>query len=246
MKALLLLGVLVATCAVAQDAAVPSPSFEVATIRPAQPGSGAEGHWSPPGIGRFDVHSMPLAFLIRMAYGVDDDQIAGKPAWLETDLYDVAAKPEAGVALSREELKPLLQDLLRQRFHLAAHTSSAEVKGFVLLVAKGGPKLVPTKGEKWPGFRVDVSPGKLRGINWSMPILATMLKEPVGLPVADRTGVAGSYDIDLTFAPDMDQELTLPSIFTALQERLGLRLEPQKVSVAIVVIDHLDKVPTGN
>jgi len=145
-----------------------------------------------------------------------------------------------------EELKPLLQDLLEQRFHLQTHTESKLAKGYALVVAKGGPKLVPTKGDRWPGFRVHDVPGNLQGINWSMQNLAKSLQHGAGLPVVDKTGLAGSYDFHLVYASDIAKDSTLPSIFTALQEQLGLKLEEQKVPVDVVAIDHVDRVPTEN
>jgi uncharacterized protein (TIGR03435 family) len=197
----------------------PQPPFETATIKPTLPSERVNGPWSPPGIGRFSAHSLTLQFLIQMAYGVDADQISGKPSWLDSDFYDIEAKPEEGIKLSRDELKPRLQNLLAERFHLATHFETKMVRGYALVVAKGGPKLQPTKGDHFPGFRVNSVPGNLEGFNWSMPYLAAMLQHVTSLPVADRTGIAGSYDIKLQFAPelapDIDQDSALPSVFTA-------------------------------
>jgi uncharacterized protein (TIGR03435 family) len=222
------------------------PSFEVATIRQTPPGNQENGFWTPPGVGLFTAHSVSLAFLIQIAFGVDGNQISGSPKWLDSDLFDVAAKPENGILLSREELRPRLQNLLQQRFHLATHFDTKMVRGYALVAAQGGPKLKATAGDRLPGFRIYVGPGRLEGINWSMPYLAAMLQKPAGLPVADKTGIAGSYDIKLEFAPDIETDSPLPSLFTALRERLGLELKAQKVSVQILVIDHLDRVPTDN
>jgi uncharacterized protein (TIGR03435 family) len=202
--------------------------------------------WSLPGVGRFTANSVSLDFLIQMAFGVDGNQITGKPGWLDSDFFDVVAKPEAGVSLTREELRPRLQSLLQQRFHLATHYETKMMRGYALVVAKGGPKLKPTTGERFPGFRVHVGPGRIEGINWSMPYLASMLQRPAGLPVVDETGVAGSYDIKLEFAPDIEEVSILPSLFTALREVLGLELKAQKVPVQVLVIDHVDRVPTDN
>jgi uncharacterized protein (TIGR03435 family) len=84
------------------------------------------------------------------------------------------------------------------------------------------------------------------GVNWSMSNLAAQLERPAGLPVVDKTGLTGSYDIKFDYAPDVGKESSLPSLFTALQETLGLRLEQQKVPVDFVVIDRVDRVPTEN
>jgi len=227
-------------------AAPPQPSFDAATIKPTPSPDPGRGYWSPPGIGRFFARSLSLQYLIQMAYGVEADQIAGKPSWLDSDFYDVEAKPEEGTKLSRDELKPRLQNLLAERFHLAAHFETRMVRGYALVVAKGGPKLQPTKGDHFPGYRISTGAGHLDGFNWSMPYLATMLQRVTGLRVADQTGISGSYDIKLEFAPDNVPDSTLPSVFTMLRETLGLELKPQPVPVRFLVIDHVDRTPAPN
>lgn len=230
----------------APPAAAPHPSFEAATIKPAASADPANGYWSRPGVGRFFAHSLSVEYLIQLAYDVEADQIAGKPTWLDSDFYDVDAKPEEGIKLSRDELKPRLQNLLAERFHLATHYETKMVRGYALVVAKGGAKLQPTKGDHFPGFRLTTSPGHLEGLNWSMPYLAEMLQHATNIPVADQTGIDGSYDIKLRFAPDMDQGSALPSLFTALRETLGLELKRQQVSIQVLVIDHIDRTPVAN
>lgn len=222
------------------------PSFEVATIKPTSPTERGNGYWSLPGIGRFSAHSVSLQFLIQMAFGVEADQISGKPSWLDSDFYDVEAKPEEGIELSREELKSRLQNLLIERFHLAAHFETKMVRGYALVAAKGGPKLQLTKGDHFPGFRVHTGAGHLEGLNWSMPFLATMLQRVTGLKVADQTGITGSYDIKLEFAPELQTDSSSPSLFTALRETLGLELKAQQVPMQVLVIGHVDRTPGGN
>jgi uncharacterized protein (TIGR03435 family) len=224
----------------------PSRSFEVAAIRPAPPETRGEGSWSLPNTGEFHVKSLPLSFLIQLAYNLDAKQIAGKPAWLDSELYDIQAKPEGGIALTREQLRPLLQNLLEQRFHLAAHHETKLVSGYALVLVKSGSKLVPTKGGVTPNFRDNVSPGNLKGRNWSTQFLAQTLIPAAGLPVIDRTGLTGSYDLALEYAPGLVPDSPLPSLFVALRETLGLKLESQKVSVEILVIDHIDRTPAEN
>jgi uncharacterized protein (TIGR03435 family) len=236
---------LVAVLAVPVCGAQAKPSFEVATIRVSNAPAN-EGSWSPPGIGKFNAHNLTLALLIHLAYGVDDKQIANKPAWLEADRFDVTAKPAVGVALSREELRPRLQALLEERFHLVTHTEMRPMPGYALTVAKGGAKLQATKGAAFPNFRVNVSGGEMNGLNWSMPFLASMLQEPAGRPVVDKTGLSGGYDIKMEFSSDASADNALPSIFTALQESLGLKLEPEKIPVEVLVIDHVERTPMEN
>jgi uncharacterized protein (TIGR03435 family) len=227
----------------------PSPSFEVASIRPAPPQTDPNtGHWNYPGTGRFNATHLPLTMLIQLAYDVDGSQIANKPGWLDTSLYDIDAKAEAGVPLTRDELKPRLQDLLRERFHLVVHIESRSLHGYALVAAKGGAHLVPTKAEHFPGYRAgDVRAGQMRGANWSMAQLAKYLTAPAGFPVVDETGIAGSYDIGFSFNPKPeDTSSNLPALGEALKEATGLMLKEQRVPVETIVIDSVDKVPTEN
>lgn len=246
--AALLAGVVAAPFVFAQSpaAAAAQASFEAATIKPTPNPDPGQGYWSLPGIGRFSAHCVSIQFLVQMGFGVEADQISGKPSWLDSDFYDVEAKPEEGIKLSRDELKPRLQSLLAERFHLAAHFEAKMVRGYTLVVAKGGPKLQPTKGSRFPNRRTDTSAGHLEGLNWSMPFLATMLQRATKIPVADQTGITGSYDIKLRFAPELEQDSTLPSVFTALRETLGLELKAQQIPQQVLVIDHIDRVPAAN
>lgn len=230
----------------AQGARPPDASFEVATIRETPPNEVGDSRWSPPGVGRFDADHVTLGFLIHLAYGVDENEIAGKPKWFDSTHYDLAAKPEDGIRLTREQLQPMLRNLLQQRFHLATHFETRMERGYALVTAKGGPKLEKTAGGKPPGFRILVAPGDLQGVNWSMPWLAAMLQQVMQEPVADETGLAGSYDVNLHFAPDVETESALPSVFTAVKETLGLELKARRVPVQWLVIDHVEEMPTAN
>ena len=222
------------------------PAFEVATIKPAAPADPNTGSWSLPGTGRFTATNVSLALLIQLAYGIDSSQIANPPTWLDSTYFDLNAKPEDGIALTREELRPRLQDLLHQRFHLVAHTETRPGHGYALLVAKGGAHLTPTKADHFPGFRTNVSPGQMSGFNWSMPILAKYLTSAAGFPVVDQTSLAGSYDIAFSYAANPDTDTTLPPLDAALKQATGLLLKPQKVPVENLVIDSIDKTPTAN
>jgi len=222
------------------------PAFEVATIKPTAPGEQGGGVWSPPGIGRYWAKSVSLEFLIQTAFNVDPNQIEGSPSWLSSDYFDVEAKPEEGVPLSREQLRPRLQELLQSRFHLATHYETRMKPGFALVILKGGPKLQRTSGDRPPGYRVYVGPGRLEGMNWTMTYLASILERPSGRPVADETGISGSYDIRVEYARDMEADSSLPSLFTALKESLGLELKAKQIPVQVLVIDHVDRVPTAD
>lgn len=228
-------------------AQTPHPTFEVATVKraPAQADPNT-GSWSPPNIGRFSATHVTLSLFIQLAYGVDKSQIANQPGWLDTNLYDIVAKPEDGVLLSRDELKPRLQDLLHQRFHLVIHTETRNAHAYALVSAKGGPHLSPTKADHFPGFRINVSPGEMRGLNWSMPILAKYLTSAADFPVVDQTGLTGSYDIGFSYEPNSTADSTLSPLSVALKEATGLMLKPQMVPVETIIIDSAEQIPTEN
>ncbi len=232
---------LVSTICSAQSA----PAFEVASVRASHADS-EDGYWSVPNTGSFSAHNLSLERLIMLAYGIDANQIDNKPAWLGIDRFDISAKPETGIALDREQLKPRLRALLQERFHLATHLETRPVSGYALVVAKTGSRLQPTKGSPFPDYRLSVNDKQLHGLNWSTAFLAAQLQHPAGRPVVDRTGLSGRYDVAIDFSPDASAEDSQPSLFAALQQTLGLKLEAQKVPVEVLIIDHVDRTPAEN
>jgi uncharacterized protein (TIGR03435 family) len=222
------------------------PALEVATVRPNPPHDVCDSVWSKPGIGSFSAHCVKLPFLIHMAFGIDESQIENQEKWMDSETFDVEVKPSGNIFLTREQLEPVLQQLLKDRFHLVMHREIVTRKGYALVCARKGPKLRQSKSDKPPGFRVYVGPGRLEGLNWSMSYLASLLQNPAGLPVVDKTRLKGAYDINLQFAPGLEQESSLPSLFTALRESLGLELRSEIVAVPVLAIDHIDKTPTAN
>jgi uncharacterized protein (TIGR03435 family) len=229
----------------AQPQATPPPqlTFEVATVRPSPPNHGYTSI-SPFGSERFTAANASLSYLIQLAYSIDArDQLSGAPDWLDSEFFDVNAKAADRAHLSYEQLQPFLQHLLQQRFHLVAHRETRNLPGYLLLVVpKGEPKLHITKGGAPYGY---IFSGKLRLQNSDIDAFAGALVSPVGRPVVNKTGIQGNYDIKLDYAEGVTDS-PLPSIFTAIQEQLGLKLESQKVPVQMLVIDHIDKTPTEN
>lgn len=231
----------------AADAPSKPPAFEVASIRAVS---------SHPledlvrGIGLYSMSAFPanlftarnatLTILIGTAYGISSDQLSGKPDWLDSQQYDVNAKIEGDTSLTREQMQPLLQ----QRFGLTIHRENKDAQGYALVVAKGGAKLHPSKEGMQPHGQL--VPNGLQFWSCDPGVLASVLAGPAGRPVVDKTGIKGKYDVKLDFAPATDPNSNLPSIFTALQEQLGLKLEPQRVPVTVFVIDHVNRIPTEN
>ena len=220
-----------------------APTFEVASVRLVPANKRGLTSISAPGAEFFSAHNVSIAVLIEMALSVNDYQISGKPSWFDSELYDVAAKPEGHAGLTNDQLKPMLQQLLQQRFRLSYHRATKPFSGYALVIAKGGMKLQRAKGASQQAY---ILPDGLRGQNMPIEVLASMLSRPLGRPVIDRTGLKGNFDIQIRYAPNGTTDSSLPSVFRAVEEDLGLKLEAQKVPVEMLVIDHLERVPTEN
>ena len=230
--------------AIAQPPATPLPSFEAASVK-LRPQNDAGMSISPYGTNRFTMTNTTLPPVIQLAFDdIPDTQILGQPNWMDAERYDVIAKAEDGVILTRERLRPRLQRLLAERFKLATHWNTKEAQGYALLVAKGGPRLKPAAPET--EGRGMVYFGQLFSASASLETLAGLLSLAIHRPVINKTSIEGNYEIDLHYARDDDTNPSLPSIFTVLQEQLGLKLETQKISLKILVIDHVERVPTEN
>ncbi len=178
-----------------------------------------------------------------MAFGVAEADIVGAPGWVESQHYDLSVKAAGDAKLTYEQLKAPMQALLKERFQLATHRGSKEVAGYALVSATGGAKLKESKGKTSQPI---ILPDRLQGSGVPTAALAGMLARVVHRPVVDKTGLAGLYEIKLSYAPENATDTALPSVFTAVQQQLGLKLEPQKVTVETLVIDHLEKIPVEN
>lgn len=218
-----------------------SAEFEVASVRPVPPNQQGITSISPWGSDLFIARNVQLRLLINLAYNVDDRNIEGLSDRLGSRMFDVEARVGGQQKLSYEQMQPLLQNLLRERFHLAVHRASREEKGYALVVAKGGAKLKPGTGTGGP---ISILPTGLWGSGVTMETLAGVLSRPLGSPVQDRTGLRGAYEVRLQYRTLDADDSSLPSIFTALQEQLGLKVVAAKVPVAILVVDHVDAEPT--
>ena len=232
-----------------QNKAVKPARFEVASVRlmtdrDKLPMTEQMYYMSPSGAALFTVRNVTLSNLIYFAFHLaDPDQIAEKPAWFDSTYYEIAARPEGDAALSYDQLQPPLQQLLQERFHLSYHRETKSFKGYALVVAKDGAKLTPTKGASAHAYFMDT---KFDAANEPLSVLAFVLSVSLGEHVVDQTRLNGNYDVKLNFAPIDGTESSLPSIFTALEEQLGLKLVREQVPVEMFVIDHVDKEPTEN
>ncbi len=214
--------------------------FELASVRAAP--AGGMTSISPPGSRGFTAKNTTMQILISLATGVDSERVTG-PSWIEAQQYDVTARAEGNPSLNYQQLRAPLLKLLRDRFQLAFHTGTKEASGFALIAAKGGPKLQPSKGGE-PHAYILKTGLDLRGA--TLDVLAGTLSHPGGKPVVNETGIAGSYDIQLKYAPPESVNSSLPSLFTALQEQLGLQLVSRKVPVTTVIVDRVERTPAEN
>ncbi len=252
----------------------PLPSFEVATIKPGQPGATGIRSFGPKGVDRFLAMDVTVKDLIYFAYTIDDDrQVVGLSGWMISRRYDIDAKVgDAEVAamsklpLSYNPYRFMQQALLADRFKLKVHFETRELPIYVLVVAKGGPKLKasemnpanPAEPLK-PGF-LRQEPGGAAAVDATTGMLAEVLEKQGevgnmpngrGRMVVDKTNLSGLYDWTLHWTPWQEpssgelSDSKGPSLFTALQEQLGLKLEPAKGKVDVVVIDHIDR-PSEN
>ena len=164
---------------------------------------------------------------------------------MDSQRFDINAKVDGTV--KSEELRLMLQSLLAERFQLKAHREQKEMSGYALLAAKGGFKLKPAVGE---GSSINSNRGgkqaKAACKHVSMSGLAEFLSGQVDLQVIDQSGIPDAYDFTLEWSPEQNSEDAGPSIFTALNDQLGLRLERRKLPVSILVVDSIGKTPTEN
>ena len=229
--------------ALAQTPAV-SPSFEAPTIKRSTLSEGTDNDTTP---GRLHLQGM-LRSIIGIAYSVRKDQIEGGPSWIDDDHYEINAKSET--AAQGPELRTMLQTLLAQRFSLRFHRTSKTAMGYALVIGSGGLKM----SEVAAGDSHSTSGGRglLKGTNVTIARLADRLSNLLGEPVVDDSGNPGFFDFTLIWSPEKTNPSTLasttdtdsgPSIFTALQEQLGLKLERRRVPLEILVIDSA-KTPT--
>jgi uncharacterized protein (TIGR03435 family) len=193
------------------------------------------------------------------AYSVKQHQISG-PQWMNTTGFNIVAKLPPGV--TKEQIKVMLQNLLAERFKLVAHRETTDLPVFALIVGKSGPKLAAAKDPEAGGGSFGPWKGNPREVatNKTMRSFADFLSPFLERPVVDMTGLNGTYDFTLYWAAEypmvkpaprasgVEAEIPepAPTIFEAVQDQLGLRLEPRKASIEILVVDHVEKIPTEN
>ncbi len=218
------------------------PAFEVASIKPVPPDAGKMDIRRDPA-GGIVLANANLRTLVMMAYNLQPFQLSGGPPWLRSRRFDVSAKAPAGAAKSQTWV--MLQTLLADRFQLAVHKETHELPIYELVIAKGGLKIQPAHRAPNPAEDfIQTFAGRMKARMVQMSGLALVLSSNLGRQVVDRTGLDSRYDFELNFAVN-DSDTDHASIFTALQEQLGVRLEASKGPVTVLVIDHAE-LPTAN
>lgn len=226
------------------------PSFEVAAIKPSDPDSQLKIDFAAGG--RLIVTHATLRFLIKIAYDVGDDQISGGPGWINSTRFDLQGKPSAPTT-GNLAIRLRLQRLLADRFRLEMRRESKPLPIFALVTAKNGAKLKPDATPGASELKTGSGRGILTATRTDMPTLAHFLSEgQTGRPVQDMTGLAGTYDFRLEWTPDPTAPGAAPpadpngiSIFTALQQQLGLRLEARTGAADYFVVTRAEP-PSAN
>ena len=257
------------------------PVFDTASVKPNKSGDGRVALRGQPG-GVFTAINMTAQGLIQFAYRVQAFQVSGGPDWMRTDRFDVNAKAGANVPPGQGQL--MMQALLADRFKLAIHKESKEGQVYALVMAKNGgkpgpqlkpsdcapptpgPQAAPPNGSNPCGL-ARVGLGLFQGQGVPIAQLLNFFSNLTNRAVIDRTGLSGTFDVDLKWAPDPalggagpfgglppgppgaapppPSQSDAPEIFTAIQEQLGLKLDSQRGPVDVLVIDHVEQ-PTAD
>jgi len=234
------------------------PGVEVATVKPTRPGTrmfmlmirGSD----------VVVQNFSLTNLIKFAYQVQNQQIFGAPSWMDSDKWDIEAKPDVPGTPSVEQEREILQKLFAERFALKIHDETREMTGYILTVGKSGPKMTKSVDASLPPNFYMQPFGVLHVQHATLGDFTRALRQNVlDRPVVNQTGLTGKWDFILRFDgtpyesqfpgmpahPLAADDTNAPSLFTAIHEQLGLELKAQKMPVPVLVIDHVEK-PSPN
>jgi uncharacterized protein (TIGR03435 family) len=211
--------------------------------------------------GRFSVTNATPEMLIGFAYALPNSQVLAIPKWAQSESFTIeagidSATPIAAGNAGISQVMLMVQTLLADRFRLSSHKETRQLPVYELVVAKAGPRLKQSEGDRPPArqIRRDQLSGSM-----PIPLLATSVSQWVDRPVIDKTGLRGNYDVELTYSPEVGQSARFgtvepdrsstngnaPSLFSALREQLGLELKSARGPVEVLVVDHLER-PEAN
>jgi uncharacterized protein (TIGR03435 family) len=208
---------------------------------------------------------VPVVFVVEFAYHLmDPARIVGLPKWaMGSEAYAIEARVSgedaaAFGALKRDEKASMMQSVFAKRFGFKAHMEAREMPAYALAIAKGGPKLKSRSDDAKGISQFGESTGEVKWVNSPLTDLKFLLGRETGRPVVDHTGLTGKYDFVLEYTPSSraatssaasssagTDESGRPSIFTALEEQLGLKLVPLKQAVEVLVVDSIEQ-PSEN
>lgn len=246
-----------------QPQPAPRPAFkqfEVATIKPVDPGAKSGRYIVMQGVNRFVEKNYTVKLLIAAAYDLNPETISGGPGWMNSDHYDILGETPGNVRPDHDEQMAMLRALLSERFGLTFHREQKVFSVYELTVAKDGPKLKKSAEPEnsQPALISVVYPQHitLPARNATMRDFVSLLQRAVlDRPVVDKTGLEGRFDFDLTWAPDetqfggevpvAPQDAQAPPLFRAIQDQLGLRLVATRGPVEALVVDKVER-PTAN
>jgi uncharacterized protein (TIGR03435 family) len=231
-------------------------TFDVATIRPSKQTDFNGGIKALPGGNGYTAQNIPVKLMISLMYRVPMRQISGGPEWLNSDRYNVEAKTDGSYSI--DDLHTMYQNLLTDRFNLKFHIETKEGPVYALLLDTPGSKMKVNEGPQDYKIPVNFTPEGAVGVRVPMPYFCWWLGQQLqnnGRPVVDLTGLKQNYDFTLTYRPERPPDASLdnlppeirdrPSLFDALKQQLGLKLQPQKGPIDYYVIDHIDR-PSDN
>ena len=245
----LLLPIAVLPVLLVEAGAQPQTAFDVASVKLHKGEVNYSQDPAPRGR-RVTAMASTLLDLITYAYGLRYDQILGGPSWAGSDHYDIDAKAEGDGPLTAAQSREMVQKLLSDRFQLRVHRETREMPVFAMVVGPNGPKFKPSAPDATggPSTRTGGKGVHMQAEKGTMEQLARQLSFTAGRPVIDRTGLAGFYSFALDWFPAdrvPPPDLDVPTMFQAVQEQLGLKLESTKGPVEKLVIDRAEK-PSEN
>jgi uncharacterized protein (TIGR03435 family) len=223
------------------------PDWEVASVKLSDPDEQVQDIRT---LGRhLLIHRQTVEAMLMAGYGLQKSQIAGGPEWARTQAFDVDGLADAEGEPSVQQFQSMIRKLLAERFGLKAHKGQREMAVFALTVGKEKPKMTPATGDRYAGGQQMARGGEgyrtLTFKDTSMQDFAVMLLQYLDRPIVDETGLKGPYDFTLKYTYDEQRAPTdgsaPPSLFTAIQEQLGLKLERVKAPADLLVIDKLER-----
>jgi uncharacterized protein (TIGR03435 family) len=234
-----------------------SPTFAVSVVRPSGRDSDRSIKFSPGG--RLTARYATVRLLIKVAYNLNDDELTGGPAWIGLKRFDIDATPDApdGDVVDMVRNRQRLQALLADRFQLDLRSEMRMMSTYALVVAKSGPKLKKSQAQDGP-TQFHANNGEVMLTNATLDQFANAVSDWVGQPVLNQTGLDGKYDLRLEWTPDQPAATadstgapvnasvnSGPTIFTALQQQLGLSLQPRKNQALCKVVSRV-QLPSEN